>query len=97
MKSPGRETKSLQVADYYTHELINLDDAVWVIGGDKKGVMSMRAKWAFATSEAADKFIAEYGGTRATANEALKASFDDMAKDKERMSKMKRMKQKHNN
>lgn len=94
MESLGRESKTLQVADYNTHELINLDDAVWVIGGDKKGVMSMRAKWAFTTAEAADKFITEHGGTRVSADQALKASYDDMAKDKERMGKMKGMKKK---
>lgn len=92
--SVGRDVKSVQVADYYTHELVNADDAFWVIGGDKKGVMTMRAKWAFATSATADKFIAEYGGERATADQAKKASHDDMAKDMERMRKMKAMKKK---
>lgn len=87
-------TKSVKVADYYTHELLNADDAVWVVGGNKKGVMTMRAKWAFATTASAEKFVAEHGGELVTPETAVKASKDDMAKDMERMRKMKAMKKK---
>jgi copper chaperone NosL len=90
----GRDLKSVEVADYYTHELVKSDDAFWVVGGDKKGVMTMRAKWAFATAASADKFVAEHGGERMNADQAKKASHDDMAKDMERMRKMKAMKKK---
>jgi copper chaperone NosL len=50
------------VGDYNTKNLIDAEKAFWVIGGKKMGVMTKRAKWAFVTKEAADKFIAQYGG-----------------------------------
>lgn len=84
--------KSLKVADFYSHKLIDSADAFWVLGGDKKGVMTMRAKWAFETEEGARKFIAAHGGKLATAGEAMAASSDDMVKDMARMKKMKKMK-----
>jgi nitrous oxide reductase accessory protein NosL len=50
------------VADYYTKELMNARTAAWVVGGNKNGVMTAVAKWAFAREEDALKFIAENGG-----------------------------------
>ena len=42
--------KSFQVGDYNTKKLINAETATWVIGGNKPGVMTKRAKWAFENS-----------------------------------------------
>ncbi len=92
--SDGNNPVAVMVADYYTHKLLNADDAVWVVGGDRKGVMTMRAKWAFESSDGAQRFIAEHGGKTASADDARKASRDDMAKDMERMRQMKAMKKK---
>lgn len=90
----GQDAVSVKVADFYTHKLINSDDAIWVVGGDKKGVMTMRAKWAFESTAGANKFIAAHGGEIVSTEIAMRAGRDDMAKDMERMRKMKAMKKK---
>jgi hypothetical protein len=73
----GGEVLSFKGADRDTRKLIDAEKAVWVIGGKKRGVMTMRAKWAFATKAAAQKFVDSYGGTIATWSEAIKAAKDD--------------------
>ena len=57
-----KQVSSLMVADYSTKELIDARTAIWVVGGKKKGVMTATAKWAFARTEDARKFVAENGG-----------------------------------
>ncbi len=69
------------VSDYDTKALIDAREAVWVIGGDKVGVMTKRAKWAFAEEDRALRFIREHGGRRGTLADAMKATFDDMYED----------------
>ncbi len=73
-KTPG----SIHVAAYNTKKLIDAEQAVWVIGGTKQGVMSKRAKWAFASETDARAFIEENGGTIATFDDAIKAAYEDM-------------------
>jgi nitrous oxide reductase accessory protein NosL len=90
--SGGRRLKAIMVADYDTHKLLLSDEAIWVAGGDKQGVMTMRAKWAFATPEAARTFVTEHGGAVTTAEQAMQAGSDDMARDMERMKRMKQKK-----
>jgi nitrous oxide reductase accessory protein NosL len=79
--SPGRKTKAILVADRDSRLLINAEQAVWVMGGTKRGVMTPRPKWAFSTRTAADAFIREYGGTIITWNEALTAAREDLARE----------------
>jgi hypothetical protein len=38
---------AVKVADHNSRSLIDADWAYWVVGGDKPGVMTQRAKWAF--------------------------------------------------
>src|SRR4030067_759853 len=66
-----RKPRSVKVADYNTRELIEADQAQWVIGGTKPGVMTGRAKWAFRNEKDAEAFIGEFGGTRYTYREAF--------------------------
>lgn len=73
----GREVLSIKVADRNTQKLIEADKAAWTIGGRKRGIMTARAKWAFATKTDAQKFVATYGGATATWSEAMKAAIDD--------------------
>jgi nitrous oxide reductase accessory protein NosL len=73
--------QDITVADYDTLRQINADRAFWVIGGEIMGVMTARAKWAFATKEAADNFIKQHGGRPATFGEVIKAAFEDMYQD----------------
>jgi len=87
----------IEVADYNTKELINAEDAVWVLGGDKQGVMTMRAKWAFPVKEDAETFMKASGGTAVSFDEAMKAAFEDMYGDtkmiREKRKKMMKMKE----
>mgnify|MGYP003573361344 FL=1 len=62
------------------------------------GVMTKRAKWAFADETAAQSFIAQNGGSSADFEAAIKATFEDMYQDtkmirqKRKMMREKKMK-----
>ncbi len=73
--------RSITVGDYYTQKQVDANNAFWVIGGNKAGVMTSRAKWAFESKEAADDFIRRHGGKSAIFSDVLKASFEDMYED----------------
>jgi copper chaperone NosL len=75
----GRTVKSILVADRDTRVLIDAEQAVWVMGGEKRGVMTDIPKWAFQTKAAAEAFIAKYGGKKATWKEALAAAQNEVA------------------
>ncbi len=90
-KSP----KAIMAGDYSTKKLINAEKAFWVLGGNKMGVMTRRAKWAFAAKDSADNFIKNNGGTLIGFDDALKASYEDMNADTKMIRdkrKMKRLK-----
>jgi copper chaperone NosL len=89
----GKPIASVTVGDYNTKEQIDAEKAYWVIGGDQMGVMTARAKWAFKTKEAADKFMKEHGGRPATYGEVIKASFEDMYEDTLMIQKKHKMRQ----
>jgi len=76
-----RFPKAILVGDYATKQLIDAEKAFWVIGGEKPGVMTKRAKWAFATKEGADTFIKQSGGAPGTFDTAMKATYEDMYQD----------------
>jgi copper chaperone NosL len=69
------------VADYNGKHLIPSESALFVIGGDKTGVMTKQAKWAFAEKGDAEKFIMEHGGRLSSFDEAMKSTFEDMYSD----------------
>ena len=87
--------KSIKVGDYASKNLIDAETATWVMGGEKQGVMTGRAKWAFANKGEAEAFVKDHKGTLVTFDEAMKGAYEDMYKDtsmiRERR-KMKRMK-----
>jgi copper chaperone NosL len=88
--------KTIQVADFNTKNLIDAEKAVWVIGGDKPGVMTKRAKWAFEKKADAEAFIQANKGALADFEAAIKASYEDMYSDTQMIRerrKAKRMKQ----
>lgn len=70
-KSKGKAVMMLEVGDYNSRKLINAEKAFWVIGGDKHGVMTSTAKWAFAVKSDAETFIKKSGGKLADYKEAL--------------------------
>ena len=91
---PGKLPTRIEVADYGTRQLIDAETAVWVVGGDKMGVMTANAKWAFADEAAAMKFIDAHGGTKADFETAMSTAYADMYADT-RMIREKRKKMKH--
>jgi copper chaperone NosL len=83
--------KTIRVGDYGTKGLINAETAVWVIGGSKPGVMTKNAKWAFANKDDAEKFQRENGGRIAGFDEALEASYKDLAEDTKMIRERRKM------
>lgn len=77
----NRSPLRISVGDYTTKELIDAEKAFWVIGGTKPGVMTKRAKWAFKTQEDVDAFVRGNGGSIATFDDAMKATYEDMYQD----------------
>jgi hypothetical protein len=72
---------AVMVADYNTKKLIDAETAHWVTGGDKMGVMTRRAKWAFGSGDDARAFVAAHGGSAAEFETAIRAAFEDMYAD----------------
>jgi copper chaperone NosL len=76
-----KRVQGIAVADYQGRELIPAQTAVWVVGGDRSGVMTQRAKWAFGKRADAEAFIKDHGGAMASFEDAVKATFEDMYSD----------------
>ena len=74
LKESKKEVQSFQVGDYNSKKLIDAKTAAWVIGGNKKGVMTKVAKWAFAEKSDAEAFVKLNGGKLATFDAALNAA-----------------------
>ena len=89
---------NMKVGDYKTKKLVDAEKAYWVIGGDKMGVMTKRAKWAFEKEQAAKDFIQKHGGEAADFEQVMEAAYEDMYKDtkmiREKRKKMRMMKKK---
>lgn len=83
--------KAILVADAGTKKLVDAEKAVWVLGGSKPGVMTKRAKWAFAERAAAEAFARENGGALVTFEEAMKASYEDMYQDTKMIREKRKM------
>ncbi len=90
--------KTIWVGDMNEKKLIDGEKAIWVLGGNKMGVMTKRAKWAFEKNDEAEKFVSESGGRTANFNETMRAAYEDMHEDtmmiRERR-KMRHMQHKH--
>ena len=79
--SLDKAPSALRVGDAVTKKLLDAEKAFWVVGGNRPGVMTRRAKWAFETQEAALAFVKENGGELASFDEAMKAAYEDMYAD----------------
>ena len=75
--SKTKVIRSIEVADFQTGKLIPAEKAVWVIGGNRKGVMTAVPKWAFTGLKAARAFIQANGGTLGTYKEVLSRAEKD--------------------
>lgn len=91
----GKVPETVRVGDYETQEMIDAETAHWVIGGDRMGVMTTRAKWAFAEKARADRFRAEHGGKPADYPKVLQAAFADMYKDIRMIQEKRKERRKH--
>jgi nitrous oxide reductase accessory protein NosL len=83
--------KAIMVGDYGTKKLIDAEKATWVIGGNKMGVMSKRAKWAFESKADAEKFIQENGGQLTGFEPSIKAAYEDMYEDTKMIRERRKM------
>lgn len=83
---------AIRVADLETHELLDAEKAVWVLGGSRPGVMSKRAKWAFADRARARAFVKASGGKIVGFEEAMKAAYGDMYEDSRSIRERRRAK-----
>jgi len=79
VRNLGKSPKAVWVADYNTRNLIDARTAVWVVGGNKPGVMTKNAKWAFADKAGAQDFITANGGSTASFDEALRLAYKETA------------------
>lgn len=86
-----KQVSQITVADYKTHGQIPAETAYWVIGGNRAGVMTARAKWAFKAKEDAERFIKDHGGKLTDFDEVMKAAFEDMYQDTIMIRKKRRM------
>lgn len=82
-----KDIRVIGVGDYDTHDLIDAEEAFWILGGEKSGVMTRRAKWAFKTKEQAKAFQAKWGGELVTFETAFQAAFEDFFKDTQMIRK----------
>lgn len=89
--------KAIWVGDLNEKKLIDAEKASWIIGGNKMGVMTRTAKWAFEKKDDAEKFKKENGGDSASFEQAIKAAYEDMYADTKMIRerrKMRKMQQK---
>ena len=84
--------KMIYVGDFNTKKLIDAEQAFWVIGGNKPGVMTKRAKWAFEKKTDAEAFTTKEGGVMANFDEAIKASYEDIYADTKMIRERRKMK-----
>jgi copper chaperone NosL len=95
--SLDKTPQAIEVADYNTRKLLDVQKATWVIGGRKPGVMTKNAKWAFEKVADAEAFIKESAGSIGNYEDAMKTTFEDMFSDvkmiQERRARMKAMQQ----
>jgi len=83
---------TISVGDYNTKALIDAEKAVWVIGGNKPGVMTKQAKWAFANKSDAEAFVKAEGGSLISFEGAMKAAYEDMYSDTKMIREKRKMK-----
>jgi hypothetical protein len=74
----GRAMKSLLVADRDSRILIEVEHAIWVMGGRKRGVMTQQPTWAFQSTAGAEAFMKANGGKIVTWAEALAAARQEL-------------------
>jgi len=78
-RKAGHPAEEVRVALYrQPGTLIPVDQAIYVIGSDARGTMTMRSKLAFADQNTADAFRKEHGGMSTNFAEALAAATGEL-------------------
>jgi copper chaperone NosL len=75
---PEKGPAQIMAGAYDRGVLLDAERAIWVLGGSKQGVMSIRGKWAFGSKEDAEAFIREFGGSITSFRNVMTAAFEDM-------------------
>ncbi|MDA8082350.1 MAG: nitrous oxide reductase accessory protein NosL [Nitrospiraceae bacterium] len=75
---PEKQPGQIFAGAYDTGKLLDAEKAVWVLGGSKYGVMSLRGKWAFETRDAAAAFMRDFGGVPSDFGAVMRAAYEDM-------------------
>ncbi|MEM5786655.1 MAG: nitrous oxide reductase accessory protein NosL, partial [Syntrophobacteraceae bacterium] len=86
---------SMKVGDFNTKKMIDAETACWTLGGDMPGVMTKRAKWAFAEKADCEKFAKEHGAQLISFDDAIKASYEDMYTDTKMIREKRKMRRQH--
>ena len=80
--SKARRVTALLVADRDSRTLLEAEQAFWVAGGTKRGVMTEHPSWAFSTKAAAEAFIKQYGGSLTPWADIRAVARDEVAKER---------------
>jgi copper chaperone NosL len=75
---PEKVPERIMVGTYDHRNLIDVEKAVWVLGGEKYGIMSIRGKWAFEKKEDAEVFMRDFGGSISDFRHVMTAAYEDM-------------------
>ncbi len=75
---PEKGPAQIMAGTFDRGKLIDAEKAIWVLGGSKQGVMSIRGKWAFESKEDAEAFMRESGGSITSFRNVMTAAFEDM-------------------
>lgn len=86
---PDQAVKTLLVADYATKKLIDARSALWVVGGQVRGVMTAQPKWAFSRQADAQHFIQLNGGEVTPFATVLESTNQEVAEMAEMLKSMK--------
>jgi len=76
--NPEKVAAQIMAGAYDRGNLVDAEKAIWVLGGSKQGVMSIRGKWAFERKEDAGAFMREFGGSITSFRDVMTAAFEDM-------------------
>ncbi len=75
---PEKGPVQIMAATFDRGNLVDAEKAIWVLGGSKQGVMSIRGKWAFERKEDVEAFMREFGGSITSFRNVMTAVFEDM-------------------
>jgi len=75
---PEKGPAQIMAGTFDRGNLVDAEKAIWVLGGSKQGVMSIRGKWAFERKEDAGAFMRESGGSITSFRNVMTAAFEDM-------------------